>query len=72
MVESGFLKGPKLFSFARKKALQLGIEQPKGMRLADLISRIQEAEGHQPCFQQRKECEQAGCCWQASCTAKII
>ncbi|MDR3088759.1 MAG: hypothetical protein LBU39_02960 [Desulfobulbaceae bacterium] len=65
-----FLRGPQLFSFARKKAAQLGVGYQRGVSLAELISRIQQAEGHQPCFKERKSCDQKHCCWQASCGAK--
>jgi len=64
-----FKKGPQLFSLARKKALSLGIPQDKGVRMADLICRIQICEGYTPCFQQQKVCSENSCCWQASCKA---
>jgi hypothetical protein len=63
----GYRKGPKLFSLARKKALMLGVPQEKGVKLAELICRIQEQEGNPSCFRQRKICSQTTCCWQASC-----
>jgi hypothetical protein len=63
----GYKKGPKLFSLARKKALMLGIPQEKGVKLAELICRIQEQEGNTSCFRQREVCSQTTCCWQASC-----
>ena len=66
-----FLKGSQLFSFARKKAAQLGIRRERGVSLAELICRIQETEGHEPCFKRRETCDQDDCCWQASCVAKI-
>ncbi|MBU1567174.1 MAG: hypothetical protein KJ630_16305 [Proteobacteria bacterium] len=62
-----YRKGPKLFSLARKKALMLGVPQEKGVKLAELICRIQEQEGNPSCFQQRESCSQTACCWQASC-----
>ena len=65
----GYKRGPKLFSLARKKALALGVPQEKGVKLAELISRIQTKEGHSPCFRQREICSQRDCCWQASCDA---
>ena len=58
-----------MFSLARKKALALGVPQEKGVKLAELISRIQMKEGHSPCFRQREVCSQKSCCWQASCNA---
>ncbi|OEU82308.1 MAG: hypothetical protein BA873_15890 [Desulfobulbaceae bacterium C00003063] len=69
MSEKKFKKGSQLFSFARKKALSLGIPQKKGMKMADLICSIQEKEGNSPCFQQQDTCSQTICCWQASCGA---
>jgi hypothetical protein len=64
----GYRKGPKLFSLARKKALILGVPQEKGVKLAELICRIQMQEGNLPCFRKREDCSQTNCCWQASCT----
>lgn len=67
-----FLKGPKLFSLARKKALTLDIPQEKGVKLAELIGRIQNKEGNEPCFKQKDTCPELRCCWQASCGATMI
>jgi hypothetical protein len=67
-----FRKGPKLFSLARKKALNLDVPQEKGVKLAELIERIQHKEGNVPCFQKRETCEQLSCCWQASCNVQMI
>lgn len=72
MSGKGYRKGPKLFSLARKKALMLGVPQEKGVKLSELISRIQLKEGNLPCFQQRDFCAQMSCCWQASCNAKMM
>jgi len=72
MVAKQFRKGPKLFSLARKKALMLGVPQEKGVKLAELICRIQLAEGNEPCFQQRESCNETSCCWQASCNVKMV
>ena len=69
MSETKFKKGSQLFALARKKADVLGIPQEKNTKMADLICRIQEKEGHSPCFQQRQVCSQHSCCWQASCKA---
>ncbi len=69
MPDKKFKKGPKLFSLARKRALRLDIPQEKGVKLAELICRIQAKEGNAPCFQQRERCKERTCCWQASCTA---
>lgn len=72
MAKKIFFKGPKLFSLARKKALLLDIPQEKGVKLAELISRIQQKEGNEPCFKQKQACFELPCCWQASCGAKMI
>ena len=66
-----FLKGPKLFSLARKKALRLDIPQEKGIKLEELIARIQRKEGNHVCFNRKETCSETECCWQASCTALI-
>jgi hypothetical protein len=71
MSQKGYRKGPKLFSLARKKALILGIPQEKGVKLAELIARIQVQEGNMPCFRQRESCSETNCCWQASCDASM-
>ncbi len=63
-------KGSKLFSLARKKALRLDMES-KGMKLAELICKIQEREGNDCCFRQRDSCSEMTCCWQASCGAEL-
>ncbi len=67
MLDKKFKKGPKLFSLARKRALVLDVPQEKGVKLAELICRIQEKEGNPACFQQRENCSEMSCCWQASC-----
>ncbi|WP_136795160.1 MULTISPECIES: hypothetical protein [Desulfosediminicola] len=72
MAPKAYLKGPKLFSLARKKALRMDIPQHKGIKLSELICRIQEREGNLPCYQRREVCTQLNCCWQASCNTKMI
>ncbi len=67
-----FKKGPKLFSLARKKALTLNIPQKKGVKLAELIIRIQEKEGNNSCFRKRDICSETSCCWQASCNVEMV
>lgn len=66
-LKQGYRRGPKLFSLARKKALMLGVPQEKGVKLAELICRIQEQEGNPSCFQKRETCLETACCWQGSC-----
>lgn len=72
MSKKTFLKGPKLFSLARKKALSLDIPQEKGVKLAELIFRIQNKEGNELCFKKRDVCKELLCCWQASCGAEMV
>lgn len=72
MVRKGYPKGPKLFSLARKKALQFDIPQNKGIKLGDLICAIQQREGNIPCFQKRDVCCETSCCWQGSCGARMV
>lgn len=72
MAGKGYFKGPKLFSLARKKALRLDIPQHKGVKLSELICRIQEKEGNSSCYQQHETCTQTSCCWQASCNVKML
>jgi hypothetical protein len=71
MSDKKYKKGPKLFSLARKRALVLGIPQEKGIKLAELIGRIQEKEGNPSCFRKRERCMETSCCWQASCDARM-
>jgi hypothetical protein len=66
-----YKKGPKLFSLARKKALLLDVPQEKGVKLAELICRIQLKEGNRPCFGQQGVCTHNNCCWQGSCGARM-
>ena len=67
ILDKKYKKGPKLFSLARKRALILDIPQEKGVKLAELICRIQQKEGNAPCFRKREVCSELSCCWQASC-----
>jgi hypothetical protein len=72
MAANVYKKGPKLFSLARKKAINLEVSQEKGIKLAQLICKIQEKEGNDSCFRKRPACSQTTCCWQASCGAKMV
>jgi hypothetical protein len=72
MARKEFKKGPKLFSLARKKALRLGVPQERGVKLAELVCRIQVKEGNEPCFKQRAVCWENCCCWQASCNVQMM
>ena len=71
MLDKTYKKGPKLFSLARKRALVLDVPQEKGIKLAELICRIQEKEGNPACFQRKESCSEISCCWQASCGARM-
>lgn len=71
MLDKNYKKGPKLFSLARKRALMLDVSQEKGVKLAELICRIQEKEGNPPCFRKKESCSETSCCWQASCGARM-
>jgi hypothetical protein len=66
-----FFKGPKLLSLAREKAVQLGMACD-GVKLEELVCRIQEKEGNTACFRKRKTCQESICCWQASCGAEML
>ncbi len=70
MTKELYLKGSKLFSLARKKALRLDM-QSKGMKLDALICKIQEREGNMSCFRKKDSCSETTCCWQASCGAEM-
>jgi hypothetical protein len=71
MSRKHFFKGPKLLSLARQKAVQLGLESD-GIKLGELICRVQEKEGNPICFRKKKMCREALCCWQASCNAEML
>ncbi len=71
MAKEHYLKGSKLFSLARKKALRLDMES-KGLKLEELICKIQEKEGNAACFRRKDSCTEGTCCWQASCGAEIL
>jgi hypothetical protein len=49
----------------RDKARRMSVE-PSGIK-QDVIRRIQSAEGNQPCFGTRTECDQGQCCWRKDC-----
>jgi hypothetical protein len=70
MAKEKFFKGPKLLSLAKQKALQLSLESD-GMKLEELICKVQEKEGNPVCFRKKKTCTEVLCCWQASCGAEM-
>ena len=63
-----FKSGLVLYSFAQKKARQLGMADSSG-KMEELICRIQHNEGNIACFRKRLDCNEITCCWQAACTA---
>jgi hypothetical protein len=66
-----FLKGQKLLSLAKQKANQIGLSS-EGLKLEDLIRKLQEMEGFTACFRVKKSCPEMSCCWQASCGCKML
>ena len=65
------LKGSPLFALARSKARQLDIETGN-LKMAELIHAVQLKEGHQNCFKNKETCSELDCCWQLSCSAKMV
>ena len=49
----------------QKKARSMGVDLSGTMQA--VIQRIQSAEGNQPCFGTRTECDQDRCCWREDC-----
>ena len=66
-----FEKGLKLYATAREHAKQIGLNPGKA-GLSELVWKIQEKEGHTPCFRRQKSCSQMMCCWQAGCKAEMV
>jgi len=71
MAKEKFFKGPKLLSLARRKARQAGLGSD-GLKLEDLICRIQQKEGYTVCFRKKTSCPERSCCWQVSCGARML
>ena len=71
MAKEKFFKGSKLLALAKQKAMQVGLKSD-GMKLEELICKIQEKEGNTVCFRKRDTCPEILCCWQASCSAEIL
>ena len=53
MAKEKFFKGPKLLSLAKHKAGQAGLDS-EGLKLEDLICRIQEKEGYTVVSERKK------------------
>jgi hypothetical protein len=71
MPKKTFFKGPKLLSLAKQKAAQYGLAGD-GMKLEELVCKVQEKEGNSVCFRRKKKCPEVLCCWQASCGAEML
>lgn len=54
----------------QKKAKKMGVKATG--KKGDMIKRIQEAEGNNPCFGARSQCSQMDCCWRDDCLPKIV
>jgi len=54
----------------RKKARRAGVKT--NGKKADLIHRIQEAEGNNPCFGTRDRCGETACCWREDCLPAFV
>ena len=50
------------------RAIRMGIATGD-MPEVEFIWRIQEAEGHQPCFGQSEDCQSPDCRWREACRA---
>jgi hypothetical protein len=51
----------------KKKAAELGVES-KGLKKAELILKVQKAEGNNPCFGQNDgNCPYSDCCFWKDC-----
>jgi len=70
MAKIKFVKGAALLAFAKRKAAELGLDG-KGMKLDELVWKIQEMEGNSTCFKRQEYCTRNDCCWQLSCGAKM-
>lgn len=53
----------------RERAAAVGLSGIGRLRKAELIRRIQEAEGNNPCFgaEWRQGCAEMHCCWRPDC-----
>jgi hypothetical protein len=71
MKKEKFLKGIQLLALARTKGQELGIDT-KNVKMEQLILTIQEHEGNEVCFRKKETCRELACCWQLSCTAKMV
>lgn len=53
----------------RERAAAAGLAGVGKLRKAELIQRIQQAEGNNPCYgaEWRLSCDQTECCWRQDC-----
>ena len=53
----------------RERAAALGLAGVSKMRKAELIQKIQQAEGNNPCYgaEWRQSCAEMECCWRSDC-----
>lgn len=53
----------------RDRASSLGLTGIGKLRKAELIRKIQEAEGNNPCYgaEWRQSCGETACCWRGDC-----
>lgn len=50
-----------------EKAKALGIKNCKKLKINEIISAIQIAEGNTDCFQKIENCQVMECCWRERC-----
>lgn len=53
----------------RERAAAVGLVGLGKLRKAELVHRIQQAEGNDPCFgaEWRRQCAEMHCCWRQDC-----
>ncbi len=53
----------------RERAAAVGVGNVSRLRKMELIQRIQQAEGNNPCYgaDWRQQCAEMFCCWRSDC-----
>lgn len=53
----------------RERAAAVGVAGAGKLRKAELIQKIQQVEGNNPCYgaEWRGQCAEFSCCWRADC-----
>jgi len=53
----------------RERATAIGLTGVGKLRKAELVKKIQEAEGNSPCYgaEWRQQCAEMHCCWRSDC-----